>query len=524
MSRGDSSASVETNGTDVMDALNRGMTTRAELQKIEEEALAVQRSAVRAAEADQAAGLDHQETQLVDCADLDALADELGRLLQPSTDENAKLEEAHSQRASTPPHSRTDDEHALSPGWFRSPRRPDPLTEELNQHWAFRRGKSTEDLAHHQPEIAEQPPKHPEHTAAMNTQQDGSAHQQTSGHPQQAASMDTLQDGSAREQTPKHPKHTAAMNTQQDGSAHQQTSGHPHQAAIMDTLQDGSAREQTPKHPEHTAAMNTQQDGNVHQQTSKHPQQAAIMDTRQDGSVHEQVPKHPQQGTTTDTEQDGNARWQTPKHPQQTAMDTHAQDGSAPQQTPGHPQLTAMDTQVQDGSAPQQTPGHPQQTAMDIHSQDGSARQQTPGQPQQTATMDTQVPDSHGNTHQAKVPQQSTSTDSSMSQDHEAASATDQQQTTANPAEQPVTKAPSSTGLHEEGDAPAVTAAPVIIKQEPNETGPDDQKPEGNKWRCDKYGRPLRPAALYSRFYRSIRSQGPIFAFSSTTIFDPLML
>ena len=71
---------------------------------------------------------------------------------------------------------------------------------------------------------------------------------------------------------------------------------------------------------------------------------------------------------------------------------------------------------------------------------------------------------------------------------------------------------PSSGGLHEvrDGDSPAANAAPVAIKQEMKESSAEQQKPADQKWRCDKYGNPLKPAALYSRFYRSIRGQGPI--------------
>ena len=44
-------------------------------------------------------------------------------------------------------------------------------------------------------------------------------------------------------------------------------------------------------------------------------------------------------------------------------------------------------------------------------------------------------------------------------------------------------------------------------KPSPATTSPSGS--EDNSWRCDKRGQPLTPGALFSRYYRSIRSRGP---------------
>ena len=58
-----------------------------------------------------------------------------------------------------------------------------------------------------------------------------------------------------------------------------------------------------------------------------------------------------------------------------------------------------------------------------------------------------------------------------------------------------------------EGQNPEPPAG-VPVKQEATDPGPAEAIiPDlQEKWRCDKYGRPLNPGALYQKFYRSARS------------------
>ena len=91
-----------------------------------------------------------------------------------------------------------------------------------------------------------------------------------------------------------------------------------------------------------------------------------------------------------------------------------------------------------------------------------------------------------------------------------------QGQTSVTPASQ--TKSDQEMGPVEQQQKPVQAPSSSIettlpedfpVKQEQQEdTGP---KPDqDSKWRCDKFGVPLKPAALYSRFYRSIRSRNLI--------------
>ena len=320
LSRGDSSASVGTTGSDVRDALSRGVTSPTELQMIEEEALIV---ANQAGEADQAAGVNRQETQEVDAAEMETLAEELSQLLQKPAHADTEVPEA-SGRASTPPGSKVSAcEDALSPGWFRSPKRPDPLTEEINEHWAYRRGKSTEALD--LPQQASSAAAEQIRARSMDTQQDGSQHQQTPWHSQQTPGsyMDTQQDGHNLQIVPVHPQQTPGMDTQQDGHEHRQTPVHPQQTSSMDTQQDGNSRQ-------HAELADTQQDGDEHQQTPAYLQQIPGMDTQQDGREHQQTPVPPQQTAGMDTQQDGRKHQQMPVPPQQTAGMPEASADSNP--------------------------------------------------------------------------------------------------------------------------------------------------------------------------------------------------
>ena len=99
--------------------------------------------------------------------------------------------------------------------------------------------------------------------------------------------------------------------------------------------------------------------------------------------------------------------------------------------------------------------------------------------------------------------------------------ATDQKQTPPNqqnskPAAEPATDQ-KQTPPNQQNSKPEASGSGQTPAPEPEKACKEE--PEDSAWRCDKRGKPLSPAALYSRFYRSARSRGHSFIHFSVYIY-----
>ena len=262
---------------------------------------------------------------------------------------------------------------------------------------------------------------------------------------------------------------------------------HPDTAAETQQTQQPQLQEaqqtQPPQLQQTTGSPAATQEGGIGDapQQNMQKQTAGSVAATQEGGTKQEAPQQnlaedvdKQQKQTTGSAvatQEGGTKQEAPQ--QNTAEDVNMQQPQQKQATTGSAAAT------QEGGTKQEAPQ--QNTAEDVNLQ----------QPQQKQATETQ---------QQAQPTEPNSTESKQSDDNQSTTSVLSNATTLQLA--PIT--PKGEAKQTQQPHNSQTTGSSAPTREPPAAAPA----EDNAWRCDKYGVPLKPKALYSRFYRSCRGRG----------------